>query len=98
MLIILEGRAEVALRSLSPKDAGRVMRAIHDLGQTKRELMFRSHNIKKLILGRPDKDFFVYRASARLRLVLSFEGDACTVEDILDRSRLERYSGVRRQG
>jgi mRNA-degrading endonuclease RelE of RelBE toxin-antitoxin system len=89
MQVIMQKRAEVALRSLDARDRDRVSAAVSRLEQTGfRELSERGQ-IKKLRQA-PGVILYVMRATNWLRIVLSFQNDRAIVEDIVPYDRLDR--------
>lgn len=61
--------------------------------ESKRDLV--AGRLHRLVAGFSGRELFAYRGSNRLRLILSFEGDACTIEDIVDHDKLNRLPGLR---
>jgi hypothetical protein len=97
MQIVLERRAEIALRSLGSTERKQIARSLELLSEADLPMLMGSHRIRKLATGFSAKSLFVYRGSPTLRLVLSFENDVCKIEDIVDHDRLDRpaFSGGR---
>jgi mRNA-degrading endonuclease RelE of RelBE toxin-antitoxin system len=96
MQLHLHRRAEVSLRSLEPAEQKRIHRALAELSGGPK-LPYSSPNLKRLSGGFSGKKLYTYRASPRLRLILSLEADECTVEDIVDHDRLHRLFPERGQ-
>jgi hypothetical protein len=95
MHIVVQRRAEIALRSLGKLEQKQITRALAELSAANRTRLNRKlHSLAKSL---SDKKLFVYRASPKLRLILSFEGDVCTIEDVVDHDRLDRLSVKRAQ-
>lgn len=89
----IERRAEIALRSLPKIEQKYIDRALADLLTLDRTALRHNHKIQALMT---DRKLFVYRGSPKLRLVVSFEGETCVLEDIVDHDRLGRL--VKREG
>lgn len=96
MELLIQRRAEIALRSLQKSEQAGIRRALLKLSQIDRTELSRSHHFKLYATHFSGKKIAVYRATPRLRLILSLEGDACIIEDIVDRERVERV--VNREG
>jgi hypothetical protein len=94
--IVLQARAEVALRSLDAADHARVLRAILEMEALPRPELLRSAKMHRLRTP-SGEDLRVYRAGQRLRIVLSIDQSACIVEDIVDHERLARMTSRGRQ-
>ncbi len=93
MHIVIQRRAEIALRSLSKLEQKQIRRALDELSAADRRQLNRK--LYSLAKNLSDKKLFVYRGSPKLRLIVSFEDDVCTIEDIVDHRRLDRL-GVKR--
>lgn len=96
MDIQLQRRAEIALRSLQKRDQKRIDRALMEISASDRMSLSNNPKFRLLATGFSGKKIAVFRATERLRLVLSFETDACIIEDIVDHDRLDRL--VKREG
>lgn len=92
MTVEIERRAEIALRSLDSEDQKRVLRVLDILAKFGREELQRSRKLQKLNIPAIGLAYFLYRASPRLRVIVSFSEDVCTVEDILDHDKIERFT------
>jgi hypothetical protein len=90
MQILIQHRAEISLRSLGKEEQKQIARALNKLTTEDPALLFKSPKLYKLNAGLSDKELYVFRGSPKLRLILSFEGDICTVEDVIDHDRLDR--------
>jgi mRNA-degrading endonuclease RelE of RelBE toxin-antitoxin system len=90
MQVLLQRRAEVALRSLDKIEQSRILRAMHTISETDQKAIQRLPHVKKLQW----QGFYVYRSSAKMRLIISFDGDVCVVEDIVSHDSLERFLGA----
>lgn len=97
MHILIQRRAEIALRSLNKLEQKRIKRALSALSAADWTLLRQSPNLHKLATGYSNKKLFIYRGTPKLRLILSLEGDTCTVEDIVDHDRLHRLIARRGQ-
>ncbi|MNK93646.1 hypothetical protein D3C87_1138190 [compost metagenome] len=90
MQLRIERRAEIALRSLQKVDQKHIDRALTELVALDRVALRSSPKLRILMSDLSGKKLFVYRGSLKLRLVLSFEGDTCVLEDIVNHDRLMR--------
>ena len=97
MRIILQRRAEIALRSLDKAEQNKITRSLSELSFTDQERLRSNQKIKKLASGVSGKILFIYKGSKKLKLILLFEGDTCIVEDIIEHDRLNRLMGKRGQ-
>ncbi len=97
MQILIQHRAEISLRSLSKVEQNRIARALDEIKTADPTLLYRSPKLHRLNTGYSEKKLYVYRGSLNLRLILSFEDDTCTVEDVVDYDRLDRLTGKRGQ-
>jgi hypothetical protein len=91
MNISIQRRAEIALRSLDKIEQERIIRSLSDISaidQVNLSQEPKLNKLRKLVTGFSGKKLYVYQGSPNLRLILSFEGDTCTVEDIVDHDRL----------
>lgn len=90
MHLRMERRAEIAFRSLQKTERKHVERALNELVSVDRATLQQSPKFYKLVTGFSGRKLFVYKASLKLRLVISFADDICVVEDIVDHDRLDR--------
>jgi|GEM_PF-2526132 len=97
MNIFLQRRAEIALRSLDKIEQNRIIRSLSNIEAIDRVNLIQDPNIRKLATGFSGKKLYSYKGSPKLRLILSFEEDVCTVEDIIDHDRLGRLIAQRGQ-
>jgi hypothetical protein len=97
MQLLLHRRAEIALRSLPEADRFKIKFALANLVGADLKQFLKNTKLKKLATGISDKKLFIYRGSTNLRIILSFEGDTCTVEDIVARDRLDRLITQKRK-
>lgn len=97
MILIVQRRAEIALRSLQAFERCLVNRALEELLAVDKATLRANRKIHALKSDRSEKQLFVYKGSPKLRLVVSFpDEDTCLVQDIVDHDRLDRL--VRREG
>jgi len=89
MEIQMTGRAEIALRSVDPTERQRVLNVIKELRTLSPLQMIGSRNFQQLKTV-SDEKLYTYRASPRLRIILSKTESAWMVEDIVDRERLDQ--------
>lgn len=89
MQVRLERRAEIAFRSLSPIEQRHIARAMDEISSASPEELRLSRKLHK-VLAASGEGLYVFRGSQRLRLVLSIEGDSCTIEDVVDHDKLNR--------
>lgn len=90
MQLRIERRAEIAMRSLQKIEQKQIDRALKELITLDKPTL--SQN-PKLILhpsGILSRKIYVYRGSPKLRLVITFDGDTCVIEDVVDHDRLDR--------
>jgi hypothetical protein len=88
MKVILQGRAEVALRSLDAQDRHRVETILRGLETSDLQALPRDTRLLKL---RQLSNVVMYaiRATTRLRIVVSLRDSALVVEDIVPRDRVD---------
>lgn len=97
MVLIIQRRAEIALRSLQTTERKRVERALQELLAADRSELRGNPKFHALKSERSGKNLFVYRGTPKLRLVISFpDSDTCLVQDIVDHDRLDRL--MRQEG
>lgn len=96
MQILKQRRAEIALRSLGTTERRQIARAIDELSSTDMSLLQDGRKLHKLASGLSDRKLFVFKGSPKLRLILSFDKDICTIEDVVDHDRVDRL--VNKQG
>ena len=89
MIIVIQRRAEIALRSLPKTDQKQISRAIDDITQLDQKDLGLNPKFHRLQVASGAKKL-IYRGNQRLRLVLSIEGEVCNVEDIVDHDRLDQ--------
>lgn len=89
MNLLLERRAEIALRSLRGVDEKQVLRALHELTALDPRTFFQHPKIHKVLVS-TSSPLYVYGRGMRLRLILSVDGENCKVLDIVDHDRLGR--------
>lgn len=91
MVLVIQRRAEIALRSLQTAERKQVERSLRELFAVDREALRDNQNLHAVRPRRSGQQLFVYKATPNLRLVVSFpENDTCLVQDIVDHSRLDR--------
>jgi len=93
MEIQFKRRSEISLRSLSGADRRKVDRSLQELAATDASSLYGLPQLRKLAAGFSGKKLYTYRATTRLRLVLTIEADVCYVEDIVDHDHLTRLRG-----
>jgi|SRR5690349_3384944 len=89
MKVLIQQRAEIAIRSLENSDRRRVLKAIADL-ESQAQAQHRGekwHRLSRTVNG---KTLFSYRIGLKYRLVISIDGDTCTVEDVVSHDRWAR--------
>jgi hypothetical protein len=89
MVLFLERRAEIAIRSLRQVEQAQVRRALDEIGaiapnELRQSLKFQNFR------GGSDEIFYVYSGTPSLMLILSINGDKYTIEDVIDRDKLSR--------
>lgn len=90
MQMLIQRRAEIALRSLQKIEQKQIDRSLRELSEQDRSTLQRSQKLHMLVSGFSGKKLFVYRGSTKLRLILSFDGETCVVEDLVDHDRIDR--------
>lgn len=95
MNILLQRRAEIALRSLDKAEQKKILRSLSTIENIDRVNLAQDPKFHKLATGFSGKNLYIYKGSPKIRLILSFEEDACTVEDIVDHDRLSRLMAQR---
>ena len=85
-------RAEIALRSLQKVERKQIERSLDELLASDRVSLSSNPKFRLLAAGFSGKKLVVYRGSTKLRLVLSFEGDTCILEDVVDHDRLDQLA------
>lgn len=89
MRVIIQGSAEIALRSLSLQERSKLQHAIELLLSMSPEELMRSGKLR-LQKAHSGENIYVYRGTQRLRVVLSRTEQTWIVEDIVDHERLDR--------
>jgi len=89
MNIVFQQRAEIALRSLAPAEKKKITKEIDSLMASNFKEVLLSPKLHKLVGLSPAK-LYSYRASKKLRLILSICEDKWIVEDIIHPDRLNR--------
>ena len=97
MQILIQHRAEISLRSLPKVKQKQIARALDELKTADLRLLYSSPKLHRLHAPLSEKKLYAYRGSLDLRLLLSFEDDTCTVEDVATHERLDRWTGKQRQ-
>jgi len=90
MQLLIHRRAEIAFRSLQKLEQKKISSAFNELFATDRAVLFKNPKFYIIASGFSGKKIFGFKGSSKLRLVLSFDNDTCTVEDIVNHDRLER--------
>jgi hypothetical protein len=89
MNVQLEGRAEIALRSLDPPERDKVRAALQVLEKTDLSKLKGSQKLQALKLASQAK-LYSFRVDKILRLIVSASPSQWTVEDIMHHDRLAR--------
>lgn len=89
MILVIQKRVEVALRSLSGKERDSFSSAINNLLLLLRK-DFSNHPTIHAIKLQSGEKLYTYNLSNKLRLVLSIDDDTCVVQDLVNRDRLTR--------
>lgn len=89
MDIVIQGRAEIALRSLKQNERKQILQALERIRLAKLQDLWQIPDLKKL-REKSDNNLYVYRGNQQLRLVLSFQENICTVEDIMAHDKLNK--------
>jgi hypothetical protein len=86
MVLVLEYRAEIAIRSLSRHEQAQVRRALDEIGAIDPNELCQSSKFQKFRAG-SGETFYVYPGTPSLRLILSIKVDRYTIEDVIDRDK-----------
>ncbi len=89
MELVLQHRVEIALRSLSGDEQKQVTGALNEISLAAPEVLRTSSKFHKLVAA-SGENLYVYNGGPGLRLVLSIQGNRCSVEDVVARERLDR--------
>jgi hypothetical protein len=89
MEIILQRRAEIAIRSLDKLEQKQIRRALDTISAVTLSELYQSPKFKKIRVG-SGETLYMYRGNLRLRVLLSIQGDKCTIEDVIDHDKLSR--------
>lgn len=92
MDIVIQSRAEIALRSLKQSERKQILQALERIKLVKPQDLWQIPHLYKL-REKSDQNFYVYRGNQQLRLVLSFQENICTVEDIMAHDKLNKLVG-----
>lgn len=87
MRLVLERRAEIALRSLSPTEQKQLSRAMDEIRATDPQEFYRSPKVHRFIAASGDA-LYSYKGNRGLRLILSVNADTCTVEEVAHHDRI----------
>lgn len=87
MNLLMQRRAEIAIRSLEQAEQSQVKQALSEISLLTLEDLKQSSKFKPMD---SDKKLYIYRGNQKLRLVLSIDSDKCIVEDVVDHDRLQR--------
>ncbi len=97
MDIIIQRRAEIALRSLEQNEQKQILKALAQIESVEPKDLSKVPNLMKLP-KRLGENLYWYRGNQRLRLILSIQENVCTVEDIIAHDKLDRLvSNLRQQ-
>jgi hypothetical protein len=89
MNVLLEGRAEIALRSLDPPERQSVQAALEVLEHADLGALKSSGKLHAMKLSSPER-LYSFRVNKMLRLILSERLSQWIVEDIVNHDRLAR--------
>lgn len=94
MQVVIEDRAEQALRYLLPSEADHVSAVLKELENGTLDRISATHHIRQA----SDKvgQFFVLRATPKLRILFRYRGAQVLVEDIVSHEVLDRFFGATR--
>lgn len=90
MRIQIQRRAEIALRSLQKPERRQIERALDELLAFDRAALKSDPKLQLIATGLSGKKIAVYRGGRKLRLVLTFQDETCTLEDVVHHDRLDR--------
>ncbi|MGL6345216.1 MAG: hypothetical protein ACRC80_39450 [Waterburya sp.] len=89
MNIIIERRAQIALRSLAQNEQKQILKALAQIESVKPQNLVTISNLKKM-RTELSKNTYLYRGNQRLSLVLSFKDNVVIVEDIVAHDKIDR--------
>lgn len=89
MNVLIQRRAEIALRSLDPQEQKKVQAALGVLETTNLGEVPSSHRLRVLKFTSPEK-LYTFRVNNELRLILSASESRWIVEDIMAHDRFAR--------
>jgi hypothetical protein len=89
MVLVVERRAEIAIRSLSRLEQAQVRRALDEIGAIAPDELCQSSKFQNF-RGGSGETFYVYPGAPSLKLILSINDDKYTIEDVIDRDKLSR--------
>jgi hypothetical protein len=89
MNIIIERRAQIALRSLAQNEQKQILKALAQIESVKPQNWVTISNLKKM-RTELSENTYLYRGNQRLSLVLSFKDNVCIVEDIVAYDKIDR--------
>jgi mRNA-degrading endonuclease RelE of RelBE toxin-antitoxin system len=87
MEIVLQRRAEIAIRSLSKFEQKQIKRALDTISSVTPTELYQNPKFRKLRVG-SGETLYMYRGNLKLRLLLTIQGENCTIEDVVDRDKL----------
>ena len=87
MQLVLQRRAEVSFRSLSPAEQKQLSRALDEIRATVPKEFYRHPKLSRLVKA-SGGELYAYKGNQDLRLILSVDADTCTVEDVVNHDRL----------
>ncbi len=86
MKVVLQQRAAIAKRSLTPSERNQVVKALNSLNELNFENALNSPDFYKLtgLSKTHQTQLYAYRVNSRLRLMISIDEDKWIIEDIVD--------------
>jgi len=94
-IMMIQKRAEIALRSLEDGEQKRLLSAIEKLDGLDVDILKTKGKIRKF--PSPDEPLYIYRGTQRLRILLSRQKNIWIVEDIVAHDRLKRIISEKNQ-
>jgi hypothetical protein len=95
MHITLEPRAEIALRSLRGTELTQTKKALVKLAAMSRREVSQQPLFSRKALELAGADYYVIRTGANIRLLVTFTGESCRIEDVVHHDRLAQILRAR---
>jgi hypothetical protein len=89
MKLILQRRAEIAMRSLGKREQSQIVAALGVLSSADPRSLGHRPQIRR-IRGVIGENLYSYRIGREYSLLFSLQGDTCIIEDVVAHDRLDR--------